>query len=83
MDVDLSPETRARLEDLASRVSVPQQMLAKTAIDRYLDYEDWLRYVKAKTEEGFAHAERGELLGDEQLWRDLARQTTEFLESRR
>lgn len=82
MEIVLTPKNRERLEELALRAGVPKDELAQEAIGSYLEYEEWLRDIRAKIDEGFAQAERGELIDDEDLWRDLERSKSEFLKAR-
>jgi predicted transcriptional regulator len=59
MDVQLSPDKEARLQDVASRTGRDAAQLVAEAVDRMLEYD--ARFVEA-VEEGRAAARRGELL---------------------
>ena len=59
MEVRLSPEKEARLQDVAMRTGREAAQLAEEAVDRMLEYD--ARFIEA-VEEGRAAARRGELL---------------------
>lgn len=59
MEVQLSPEKEARLQDFASRTGRDAAQLVAEAVDRMLEYD--ARFVEA-VEEGRAAARRGALL---------------------
>jgi predicted transcriptional regulator len=64
MEVDLSPELQAKLSRLAVEHGRDTQALAREAIERFVDYDEWfLREV----EKGLAAAERGEFIEQEDV----------------
>jgi predicted transcriptional regulator len=64
MDVQLSPDKEARLQDFASRTGRDAAQLVVEAVDRMLEYD--ARFVEA-VEEGRAAARRGELLEHDEV----------------
>ena len=64
MDVTLSPELQARLDSLAARQGRDVEALAKEAIKRLLDYDEWFLAEVAK---GRAAAKRGEFIEHEDV----------------
>jgi predicted transcriptional regulator len=64
MDVQLSPDKEARLQDVASRTGRDAAQLVAEAVDRMLEYD--ARFVEA-VEEGRAAARRGELLEHDEV----------------
>ena len=64
MEVTLSPDLQAKLTCVARDRGTDAQALAREAIERLVDYDDWfLREV----EKGLAQIERGETLGHEDV----------------
>jgi len=59
MEIRLSPEREAKLNELASRRGKNTAELVEEAVDRLLDHETW--YVQ-EVEKGLAQAERGEFI---------------------
>ena len=64
MEVHLSPNLQARLADLASRQGRDTEALAREAIERLMDYEEW--FVR-EVEKGLAQVEQGRLLSHEEV----------------
>ena len=64
MEVHLSPNLQARLADLASRQGRDTEALAREAIERLVDYEEW--FVR-EVEKGLAQVEQGRLLSHEEV----------------
>jgi len=64
MEIQLSPEKEARLQQLAARTGRNTTQLVQEAVDRLLDYETW--FIQ-EVEKGLAAAERGELLEHEEV----------------
>lgn len=64
MEVQLSPEKEARLQDVAARTGRQAAQLVEEAVDRMLEYD--ARFIEA-VEEGRAAARRGELLEHDQV----------------
>ncbi len=63
MEVSLSPELEARLASLAARQGRDVGALAKEAIERLVDYDDWFLAEVAK---GRAAAKRGDFIEHEE-----------------
>jgi predicted transcriptional regulator len=64
MDVQLSPEKVARLQDFATRTGREASQLVVEAVDRMLEYD--ARFIEA-VEVGRAAARRGELLDHDEV----------------
>ncbi len=64
MEVSLSPELEARLVSLAARRGRDVAALAKEAIERLVDYDEWFLAEVAK---GRAAAKQGELVEHEDV----------------
>ena len=83
MEIQLTPEQEARLHQLSSFTGKDTGDLVRDAIGSYLlDYQQWMQDAGEKIDEGFAQAERGEFIDDEQLWKDLNRRKDDFLQRR-
>ncbi|HTS50165.1 MAG TPA: hypothetical protein VMH05_19600 [Bryobacteraceae bacterium] len=59
MEVHLSPDKQARLQEIATRVGKNTEQMVEEAVDRMLEYDE--RFI-ASVEAGRASARRGELL---------------------
>lgn len=68
MEVRLSPEKEAQLQQLAARTGKSTAQLVQEAVDRLLDFEAW--FIQ-EVEKGLAQAERGELIKHEEVVRLL------------
>jgi predicted transcriptional regulator len=64
MEVHLSPDVQARLARLAAERGSNTEMLAREAIERFVDYDEW--FIR-EVEKGLASADRGELVTHEQV----------------
>ena len=64
MEVHLTPEKEALLEQMAARMGKNTVDLVQEAVDRLLDYDAW--FVQ-EVEKGLAQAARGELIDHEDL----------------
>ena len=64
MEVQLSPEKQAKLEDFATRTGREPSQLVVEAVDRMLEHDE--RFIEA-VEIGRAAARRGELLEHEEV----------------
>lgn len=64
MEVKLDPEMQLRLERIASARGSDPEMLAKEAIERLLDYDEW--FIR-EVEVGLASADSGKLLAHEEV----------------
>lgn len=59
MEIDLSPELQARLDQISSQQGRDSKELVREAVERLVSYDDWfLRQVEI----GLQQADRGELL---------------------
>jgi predicted transcriptional regulator len=64
MEVHLEPDTQAKLKRIAAERGRNPEMLAREAIERFVDYDEWfLREV----EKGLAQIDRGESLTHEEV----------------
>ena len=64
MEVHLTPEQEARLEQIATEVGTKPERLVKDVLVRYL--EDEVRFLAA-VERGIAAAERGDFIEEEEM----------------
>lgn len=64
MEVTLSPDLQARLSRIAQERGTDPQALAREAIERLVDYDDW--FVR-EVEKGLTQIERGETFGHEEV----------------
>ena len=74
MDVILSPALQAKLTRIAHERGTDAQALAREAIERLIDYDDW--FVR-EVEKGLAQIERGEVLSHEEVGARLEKRLTE------
>ena len=64
MEIDLRPDVQLKLRRIAAARGSDAEVLAREAIERFVDYDEWfLREV----EKGLAAADRGELLTQEEV----------------
>jgi len=68
--VRLDPEKREQLDRLAASMDRPRSYLVGQAIDQFLEYHAW---KLERVGEGLAAADRGELVGHEDLFGELRR----------
>lgn len=59
MEVHLTPDVQIKLARLAAQRGRDAEMLAREAIERFVDYDEW--FIR-EVEKGLASADRGELL---------------------
>lgn len=64
MEVTLSPDLQAKLTRMARERGTDAQALAREAIERLIDYDDW--FVR-EVEKGLAQIGRGETLSHEEV----------------
>lgn len=64
MEVILSPDLQAKLTRIARERGTDAQALAREAIERLVDYDDW--FVR-EVEKGLEQIERGETLSHEEV----------------
>lgn len=64
MEVTLSPDKQAKLEQLATRVGKNTEQMVEEAVDRMLEYDE---HFVAAVEKGRVSARRGELLEHDEV----------------
>lgn len=64
MEVHLSPDKEARLQEIATRLGRNAEATLEEAVDRMLEYDEQLA---AAVEEGRVSARRGKFLGHEDV----------------
>jgi predicted transcriptional regulator len=74
MEVTLHPDVQAKLSRLAAEQGRDAEALAREAIERFVDYDEW--FVK-EVEEGSAQIARGEVLTHEEVGARLEKWLTE------
>jgi len=63
MEVNLTPELQAKLDEVAAQQGRDAQSLVQEAVQRLVDYDQW--FVR-EVEKGLAQIERGEVLEHEE-----------------
>ena len=64
MDVQLTPELQAKLARLAAEHGSDTQSLVREALERFVDYDEWLL---REIDRGIAAADRGEFVEHEDI----------------
>ena len=64
MEVNLTPELQAKLDEVAAQQGRDAQSLVQEAVQRLVDYAQW--FVR-EVEKGLAQIERGEVLEHEEV----------------
>ena len=64
MEVHLKPDIEAKLTRIAAARGSDAELLAREAIERFVDYDEW--FIR-EVEKGMAAADRGELLTHEEV----------------
>jgi predicted transcriptional regulator len=64
MNVSLDPAVQAKLQRLAAESGRDAEVLAREAIERFVNYDEWFT---SEVEKGLAQIERGEVLTHEQV----------------
>jgi predicted transcriptional regulator len=59
MEVHLNPDVQAKLSKLAAARGSNAEILAREAIEHFVDYDDW--FIR-EVEKGLAQIERGDVL---------------------
>ncbi len=72
MEVTLSPDLQAKLARVAHDRGTDAQALAREAIERLVDYDDW--FVR-EVEKGLAQIDRGQTLSHEEVGARLEART--------
>ena len=72
MEVHLNPDVQDKLSRIAAARGSDAEMLAREAIERFVDYDEW--FIR-EVEKGLASADRGELLSHAEVgaraWRSI------------
>lgn len=79
MEVKLSPDLADKLAHAAERRGISSELLAREAIERAVDYDDW--FVR-EVEKGLAQIEAGQVLSHEAVGTRLAQKLAQH-QSRR
>lgn len=74
MEVPLNPDIQAKLARLAAERGRDAEALAREAIERFVDYDEWF---VSEVEKGLAQIARGEVLTHEEVGARLERSLTE------
>jgi predicted transcriptional regulator len=74
MEVHLNPDLQAKLSRIAAARGSDAELLAREAIERFVDYDEW--FIR-KVEKGIASADRGELLSHEEVGARLEKRIAE------
>ena len=64
MEVSFSPDVEAKLARLASEQRRGTETLVREAVERFINYDEWL---VSEIEKGLAAADRGELVDHEKI----------------
>jgi len=73
MEVNLSADVQAKLTRIARERGTDAHALAREAIERLVDYDDWFAL---EVEKGLAQVERGETLSHEEVGARLEKHLT-------
>jgi len=74
MEVNLTPELQAKLNDVAAQQGRDAQSLVEEAVQRLVDYDAW--FVR-EVEKGLAQIERGEVLEHDEVGARLEKLVSE------
>jgi predicted transcriptional regulator len=74
MEVNLPPEVETKLTRMAHPRGIDARVLARTAIESFVDYDDW--FIR-EVEKGLAQIDRGEVLTHEAVGARLENRLTE------
>lgn len=75
MEVHLPPDLEGKLARAADRRGVPAETLAREAIERAVDYDDW--FIR-EVEKGLDQIDRGQVLTHDAVGRRLEQKLAEF-----
>jgi predicted transcriptional regulator len=73
MEVHLNPDVQAKLTRMAAERGSDAEVLAREAIERFVDYDEW--FIR-EVEKGLAAADRGELLSHSEVGARLEKRLT-------
>jgi predicted transcriptional regulator len=76
MELKLTPELQAKLDEVAAQQGRDAQSLVQDAVERLVDYDQW--FVR-EVEKGLAQIERGEVLEHEEVGARLEKLLSEKL----
>jgi len=74
MEVHLNPELQARLTHLAAQQGRDTEALAREAIERLVDYDEW--FIR-EVEKGLTQIEQGKVLTHEEVGARMERRLAE------
>lgn len=74
MNVSLDPVVQAKLQRLAAERGRDAEVLAREAIERFVNYDDWFL---SEVEKGLAQIDRGEVLTHSQVGSRLEKLLTD------
>jgi predicted transcriptional regulator len=74
MEVHLNPDVQDKLTRIAAARGSDAEMLAREAIERFVDYDEW--FIR-EVEKGLASADRGELLSHAEVGARLGKRLAE------
>jgi predicted transcriptional regulator len=74
MEVHLNPDVQDKLTRIAAARGSDAEMLAREAIERFVDYDEW--FIR-EVEKGLASADRGELLSHAEVGARLEKRLAE------
>ncbi len=74
MEVHLNPEVQAKLSRMAAARGSDAERLAREAIERFVDYDEWFI---GEVEKGIASADRGQSLSHEEVGARLEKRIAE------
>ncbi len=74
MEVRLDPDVQTKLSRLAAARGSDAEVLAREAIERFVNYDEWFIY---EVEKGIASADRGDLLTHEEVGARLQKHLAE------
>jgi predicted transcriptional regulator len=74
MEVRLAPEVQSKLRQIAAQRGSDVEMLAREAIERFVDYDAW--FIR-EVEKGLTSVDRGEFLTHEEVGARLEKRIVE------
>ncbi len=74
MEVNLPPDVETKLARIANQRGIDAQAVARDAIERFVDYDDW--FIR-EVEKGLTQIDRGEVLTNEAVGARLEKRLTE------
>jgi len=74
MEIHLNPDLQAKLSRIAAARGSDAELVAREAIERFVDHDDW--FIR-EVEKGIAAADRGKLLSHEDVGARLEKRIAE------